>query len=287
MMSITRNQQLTCQQLEELNLLCADCKATDCNIVAIYKHLLSQNRPTSCNLLYYHRKQLIGFLSTFFFYEDACEVPLMVAPAFRKQGIAKRMLREILPLIATDRIKSLLFSSPNGLNDPWLLTRGFNYQSSEYQMQKWQNERMVERNNSLVIRLATPADLPAICAIDGACFQQTLDDMSIRLHTLLHEPNYSVFIALKEGEPIGKAHIHLTSDGARLSDIAIIPPFQGQGLGTAVLTHCINYCLTAKQSNIVLDVETNNQLALRLYTRLGFVISNAYDFWSIPVKKLR
>ena len=281
---LIQNHQINAQQLAQLDVLSTDCKIADGNIVAIYRHLLIDYRPASCNILHYHEEQLIGFLSTFFFYEDRCEMTVMVAPAFRRQGIAKRMLYEILPLIHARNIKTLVFSTPHDLNNLWLMALGFSYQHSEYQMHRQQNEPVAIQDDSLTVRLATHADIPALCFIDSACFSKQQLDMTSRFDNLLNEPNYKLLILHREGVPIGKAHLHLQQDNTRLTDLAILPPVQGLGFGSTLIAHCINYSLATKQPNVILDVETINQQALKLYIHLGFVINNACDFWTIPSK---
>jgi RimJ/RimL family protein N-acetyltransferase len=254
---LTRNHQLTNQEFIDLDSLSAACKLKDGNNVAIYKHLLSQNRPRLCNVLYYHQKQLIGFLSTFFFYGDACEITVMVAPDYRKRGIATQMLKEILPLIQSENIKSLIFSTPHDVNNEWLLAKDFRYLHSEYQMEQQQHYPLPIANKSLVVRFATMDDLAFICAIDDACFPTHQPELAIHIQNQLYDPNYKM------------------------------PQFQKHGFGSTMLAHAVNYSLAANQPKLSLTVEAKNQQALKIYSRLGFKIENAHDFWSIPMEVLR
>lgn len=284
---LIRNHQLNPLQLLELDELCVACKAQDGNNIAVYKHLLSQPRPRLCNILYYHQKQLIGFLSTFFFFEDTCEVSIMVRPDFRRQNIATQMVHDILPLIRSEEIKTLIFSSPHDVNNEALSVREFHYQHCEYLMQRHRDQPAEISNHSLVVRPATINDLAFLCAVDNICFTIHQPDTPIHFQKLLYDPNYRLFVSELNGEPIGKAHLDLQPENTRITDIAILPPYQGQGFGSAMLAHCINYSLANHQPNLILNVETKNQQALKIYTRLGFVINNAYDFWSIPIEVLR
>ncbi len=284
---LTHTSQLTTEQLAELEALCADCKHTDGNIISLYNHILSQNRSIACNVFYHQKNQLVGFLSTFFFYEDACEVAVLVAPTYRKQGIARQMIKANLPLIAAQGIKTLIFSSPNGLNTPWLPAQGFSYEHSEYQMQRRSIDPILSGNHSLMVRAAILADIPAFCTIDEACFSSPQPDMDRRVHHLLNDPEYKLFVAEIDGIPVGKAHIHCQKEGARFTDIAILPHLQGRGFGSELLAHCINYCRAIHLEKISLDVETNNQHALNLYLRLGFAVINSCDFWTIPLQSLQ
>ena len=277
------NNQLSSQQLSDLDELCKDCKRIDGNTIATYQHILSQNRPISCNKLYYQQKRLIGFLSCFFFYEDACEIVLMVAPSARGRGLATQMLNESLPLLMLQQVKTLIFLTPNGLARDWLVNKGLVYKSSEYQMQRCQVEPVVLDPTTLIIRPATDMDLLTLCHIDGVCFPLSPLDVSEHFFNLLNNPNYRLFIAENEGEAIGKAHLSFEHDRVRLTNVGVLPRLQRHGFGRTLLSHCINYCLAIQQYKICLDVETNNEQALRLYARLGFSTNNAYDLWSISM----
>lgn len=278
--------QLTTKQLAELDVLCADCKQSDGNIVPLYKHIIKEDRPLACNILYYQQNKLIGFMSSFFFYEDACEISIMVAPTFRRQGIATKMMKEALPQLSLQGIKNLIFSAPHNLNANWLSANEFHYQRSEYQMERLKPTPIISTDNVFSVRPASIDDLAMLCAIDSACFSTHQPNLIMRTHQLLNDDDYKLFIAEASGSTIGKAHIHCQKRSARLTDIAILPEFQRQGYGSKLLIHCINYCLTNKLGNIYLDVEANNQHALNLYLRLGFIVINAYDFWIIPIQSL-
>ena len=97
----------------------------------------------------------------------------------------------------------------------------------------------------------------------------------------MHSREYKIILAFKNNQLIGKAHLRWEKKSTTLSDIAIIPAHQGNGYGTALIAHCINHSLSEGTTLINLDVETHNLKALNLYTRLGFMIQNACDYWSI------
>ena len=275
--------QLDSQQLIALDLLSASCKKTDGNLPAIYRHLLGKDRGRPANILYYmdpsDESRLTAFLGAFFFYEKSCEIGLMVAPECRRQGIASKMIETMLPLIKAEDVETLVFSSPHRLNDDWLSSMGLHYQGSEFQMQRHNQEPIALQKISDSIRLATQRDIPALCAIDNACFPAQNISMPARFQNILNDPANCLFIIEQANIPVGKAHLSWQTHGARLSDIAILPSLQGRGLGTVLLAHCINHALGEHKPEIILDVETTNRQALDLYTRLGFIINNAHDYF--------
>ena len=279
-MMLIQTHQLDEQQLNALDALCESCKKTDGNIVAIYRHLIEKYRTRPANLLRYQEK-LVGFLGAFFFLEKTCELAIMVAPEFRKKGIASELIRAILPLLKDESVETLVFSAPHGLNDDWFSTIGLQYQNSEYQMQRTHLQPIATVNQTNTIRAANQDDIQVLCAIDIACFPNQHANMPSRFQELLNDPNQRLFLIEQDHIPIGKAHINWQEHGVRLTDIAIIPKEQGRGLGYALLAHCINHALAVNKPMIRLDVETNNKQALGLYTRLGFQINNATDYWCI------
>ncbi|KTD20915.1 N-terminal acetyltransferase, GNAT family [Legionella lansingensis] len=283
---IISNTQLDEKQLQSVETLAALCQDYDGGIPALYYHLLTQKRTSENNVLFLQDEQLIGFLSIYFFYSDACEVSLLVSPSHRRQGIAKQLLKTILPLLRAKEIKSLIFSMPSLKDNTWLTQRGFFYCHSEYQMQRNSYEPILIPAPNLEIHKADLSDIPALCAIDEACFSGQQVDMTTRFQMLLNDNNYTLMLALHEKKPVGKAHIHWQEKGAILSDIAILPQHQGRGWGGEMLAYCINHALTQGKTKLTLDVETSNRNALNLYTRYGFTTINASDFWLIPVDKM-
>ena len=278
---LIQTSELDHNQLAAIDALSAECKHTDGNMIAIYRHLLVKDRGRPSNILYYHKQRLTGFLGAFFFHEKICEIAVMVAPTSRRHRVASRMLNAVLALLYAEGIERVVFSSPHGLNDHWFPALNLSFQGSEFQMQRHARDPLPIQTSSTHIRIANDDDIPALCAIDKACFSSQKTDMPARFHSLLHDPEMCLFIINQDDVTLGKAHLTWQPTGARLSDVGITPSAQGRGLGTALLTHCINHALAANKSTIVLDVEPTNTQALGLYTRLGFTMTNAHDYWNI------
>ena len=252
----------------------------------MFTHILSQHRAFPASFLYYEQQALIGFLSAYFFYDDAVEVSLLVHPLYRKQGIAKQLLQAIIPLVQFHNYTKLIFSTPTNLNNKWLLGYGYVYSHSEYYMERTELTPILDTNRNLTFKSATAEDIDTLCTLDELCFPQKHGDLPHRFEHLLDSREYELFVAFHHETPIGKAHIRWENEGATLSDIAITPQQQGKGFGTALIAHCINQALSEGKPAINLDVETHNKRALNLYTRLGFAVHNACDYWVIETDKL-
>lgn len=284
---LSTTNQLNKDQLNDLELLKNECKKADGSVPNLYTHLLAQKRTLPSIVMYYDKQKLIGFLSVFFFYDDAVEVSIIIHPKHRRKGLAKKLLRNILPLVKEQGFFKLIFSSPAHLNNQWLRDIGFNYMHSEHYMERNDLTPLLDYKNNLTYRTATEKDIPLLCVLDEACFFKQQDELIPRFEHILSDRTYEIVLAFENNNLIGKAHIRWEKHGATLSDIAVLPVRQGKGLGTALISHCINYALTEGKPNLNLDVETHNQKALNLYTRLGFLTQNSCDYWEIDLNELQ
>ena len=283
---LKQTNQLNEIQLQDLEHLEKLCKKIDGSVPNLYPHLLTQPRTLPTIQLNYEQEQLTGFLNAYFFYQDAVEIALLIHPDARRQGLAKQLIRNILPLIQEHDYPKLIFSSPAHLNNHWLVALGFTYQHSEYSMERHDLNPVLSCKKQLVFRPATPEDIPQLCLLDEVCFHKTNDELMPRFQHILNDRNYQVLLAFDQDQFVGKAHLRWQKHGATLSDIAIMPQRQGHGLGTSLITHCINYALSEGKPHLSLDVETHNKTALNLYTRLGFLTHNACDYWVLQTNQL-
>jgi ribosomal protein S18 acetylase RimI-like enzyme len=70
------------------------------------------------------------------------------------------------------------------------------------------------------------------------------------------------------GEPAGRLYLHRRPGEVRIMDLALLPPYRGQGIGTRLLRQVLADGQAAGRP-VTIHVEKFNP-ALRLYERLGF-----------------
>ncbi len=275
-------EQLNTHELKSLEQLAKRCKTEDGNKIAFYPDLLANKRPKPSSVLLFNKNILIGFASAFFFELDKAEITLLVHPKHRGHHLAKTCLQTLLDNITQYRpVPKLSFSVPRGLWQQALLQQGLVYQNSEYEM-KYVAPKACSLSSNLQdinVRQATFEDMPILCELDQRCFPSTNAHSEFRFNTLLTRKQHAIFVLIQQNRIIGKAHVNWDSKTAFLSDIAILPEMQQQGFGTKIIAYCIDFAHQLPQKNIRLSVETHNQNALKLYSHLGFHITNAIDYW--------
>lgn len=74
---------------------------------------------------------------------------------------------------------------------------------------------------------------------------------------------------VSDGVDVGRIRLVTASDQIEIAGLQVLPMYQNHGIGTAVVRRIIEQAQTAGRS-VVLEVETDNPDAQRLYERLDF-----------------
>jgi len=127
------------------------------------------------------------------------------------------------------------------------------------------------------IRRATPADLPALVALERRAFNT--DHLSRRQYRH-HITNTSaaVLAAVDAGGLLGKAVVFFRQNTvvARLYSIAVAPEARGRGVGEALVGAVERTARAHGCKRLRLEVRQDNAGAIRLYERLGYRRFGAY-----------
>ena len=77
----------------------------------------------------------------------------------------------------------------------------------------------------------------------------------------------------------------LVFDEIHINNVAVLPQFRGQGMGTTLMHHVLAEARRLGAMRATLEVRASNGAALRLYERLGFyVAATRKNYYSHPVE---
>ena len=77
----------------------------------------------------------------------------------------------------------------------------------------------------------------------------------------------------------------LVFDEIHINNVAVLPQFRGQGMGTAVMRHVLDEARRLGARRATLEVRASNEGARRLYERLGFYVAGVRPrYYSSPVE---
>ncbi|MHA1649214.1 MAG: GNAT family N-acetyltransferase [Candidatus Helarchaeota archaeon] len=93
--------------------------------------------------------------------------------------------------------------------------------------------------------------------------------------SLIHKTEGEMFIAEKDGVPVGFATIHKEPTNEwKFGPIIVTPSAQGQGIGYQLLQLCIDFARSKNVSQIYLKVHEHNENAINLYKKSGFILKD-------------
>jgi ribosomal protein S18 acetylase RimI-like enzyme len=86
------------------------------------------------------------------------------------------------------------------------------------------------------------------------------------------EPGGEIFFALEGDEVVGTvAMIRMNEKHFELAKMAVSPKSRGRGIGDKLMQVCIDYGVKHGVKSIILESNTKQGAAIRLYRRFGFV----------------
>ena len=120
----------------------------------------------------------------------------------------------------------------------------------------------------MLIRKAAEADLPALCALETACFPDPWSRKSIR-DTLLEERSFFA-VAESGGEIVGYINTTYILDEMELNRICTLPGYRRQGAGRRLLQAAFDFAAGHGIRAFFLEVRASNAPAQALYRAAGF-----------------
>jgi ribosomal protein S18 acetylase RimI-like enzyme len=275
-MLITDINTLSAKQCQEVCALYDVCVKHDGNGVSLYQHSLHEPRYHKSTVLAYDNNALVGFLRAFFFYPGMVEVALFIVPHKRKQGLARKLVQKVLPLLQSQGIVKLVFSVVPNIN--FAAHLNLKYDKSEYQMTyNWQAYNAPAEFTG--VRLASMLDIKNLCLLEHLCFVNTPLTLEDYFTSLLNDNKYVLLVLEHSGSVIAKSHIIDYDEYLRFTNIGVLPQHQGLGFGRTIIAASLAYVAMRVRKPIYLDVETQNAHAVKLYADLGFIVKNSTDYY--------
>ena len=120
----------------------------------------------------------------------------------------------------------------------------------------------------LTIRPAVPADLPALAALEQACFSHPWSENGLA-ETM--QNGRSLFLAAeREGEVLGYLGMEFVLDEGSITNVAVFPQYRRRGAAGKLLDVFLRFARANHLAFLTLEVRPSNAAAIALYTRFGF-----------------
>lgn len=119
---------------------------------------------------------------------------------------------------------------------------------------------------------AVPDQAAEIAALHARLFSPSWSEESVR--ALLEHPASTAFIAVVGGPPkvtVGFAMAQLAADEAEILSLGVAPEWQRKGVGRRLVEGIARAAQRAEARKLFLEVAADNDAALALYRRAGFL----------------
>ncbi|MFD2445152.1 GNAT family N-acetyltransferase [Bacillus sp. CGMCC 1.16607] len=267
---------LTSKQLCDIKELQQACEAGEDFQLKLNWDML-QTRPENevHDFFHYENEKLVGFIGLYGF-GNKVELCGMVHPDYRRKGIFTQLFNEAEKLMAERKYKVILLNAPTKSESAkgFIQTIPCTYSISEHQMQ-W-HEKELEKNEEVTLRPAEPQDLELEIQLEVQCFGFEEDEA----REYNQQPRLvDEYYMIESGDKaVGKMRVSHTNGEAWIYGFAVLPEYQGKGIGRKALTNVI-VDENRAGNPIFLEVEAKNDNALRLYESCGFKAYHSQDYY--------
>ncbi|MDR4984943.1 GNAT family N-acetyltransferase [Bacillus cereus] len=286
-MNIEKKKALTAneiQQMKDLAYICGQHDQIDYSSDLHENFLTTRNKEEINDFLFYDDTQLIGALSMYDF-ERPTKLELLgfVHPNYRKQQIGTTLLQTAMKEIQKREVDVALLiingESTSGKSFADYLK--LPYQYSEYSMEFKSKKIQKTPENTIQLTLASTESLPDLIDISSKAFGDSVENTAIWLQKMLKSSSHQVYSALIDNNVIGTITVTHQEHFTTLSGFAVHPFHQGRGYGKDILTNIVHRLISEGVATIILDVETRNNNALKLYTHCGFEIIMKHNYYDL------
>jgi ribosomal protein S18 acetylase RimI-like enzyme len=167
-----------------------------------------------------------------------------------------------------------LYYSGNDIHNDWLrdilLPREFVPYRLLYSYDKFDYSVPTKGNTRVRVRPVERGDIPALLAIEEACFEDFWRYEALSFEDIAATHPYFV-VAELNGKVVGYQFNALEGEFGYLVRIAVHPSVSGQGIGARLMSEAIAFFKKAKVLRIMLNTQDDNTHAHRLYEWFGFV----------------
>ena len=270
---------LTSEQLKGIQHLQDQCEQHDNITLKLNWEMLRERQDDSLDFFMWKDDELIAYLALYGF-GSTVEVCGMVKPEERRNGHFTTLWLQAQQAIQSKRFNKVLFNAPgtSESSKKWMAVQPCTYSFSEFHMH-WKPKALAE-TAGVQLRESTPADKAFETALDAEAFSLSIEDAVSYYDERLSRERETRYIIEVDETPVGKIRVMRNQDESYLSGFAVLAECRGKGYGNQALQWIVKQELPTGNS-IKLDVETQNDHALKLYERIGFVQQERQDYYEV------
>lgn len=270
----------------QVETLAAACRQVEPIAMSLYLEESPVGSDDTNQFAFWQDDELVGFVVLFG--NDPIEIIGMVRPEYRRKGIGRALLQTaIAEGERRGETQALLIcegSSSSG--QAFVEAVGGTYRFAEYRMvlDRDRFARSQRGEETVILQQATIDDLEQLVALRIAAIEgQSEQGIRQYTQTYLQRADQRFFIGLLDGKPIGTLRVDEDGTTAGIYAFVVLPELRGRGYGRQILLQTLDRLVAEDWETIMLEVETQNRNALRLYERCGFQETTTYHYYHLAI----
>lgn len=123
----------------------------------------------------------------------------------------------------------------------------------------------------LTVSIGSESDISGILKIESLCYNGKIPWNEYALQHEIKNNNRAIYLIVRQStKPVGFIGAWLVEEEAHITNVAVIPNYQKQGIATFLISELQKISEHEGMQKMSLEVRISNDTAQRLYAELGF-----------------
>lgn len=280
---------LTFQVRQDIEALIALCKQHEpIDLPLLLDSVPPPENDENLYFMYYQEAVLVGAASTWPGHE--IEVIGAVHPRHRRQRVGSALLDALKHEARRRGVEEMLLvceeGAPSGA--AFVQAMGARYEYGEYRMEldRALYAQCTAPPKTLDLRRADATDQDTL--VDLLSTSRELDERAARDMTAswLNAANQHLYLGWLDDRAAGMIRLHQGESSVFLYSFLVHPDLRGRGYGRQMLMGVLDALVAEGWPHIMIEVATDNTVALSLYRSVGFCAVAAYQYYRLAIEPL-
>jgi ribosomal protein S18 acetylase RimI-like enzyme len=246
------------------------------------------NQEMNSIFLMYDGNQLISLLTMFVPTQQEAEITALTLPSHRDKGYFKELLSKAVEELIKYEIPEVLFVlERQSITGKHVITHiNAQYDFTEYSMRLDIRQYLPLVSNRLKYLKPKMEDLKSLIETSMRIFEDSYEDAQGVIVNNFQSFTRDQYLGILNAEIIGMGSSSRDGNEVSIFGFGITPEFRGKGYGYDLLHIIVGHLRQSGIREIVIEVDSNNTHAYKLYQKFGFQIESAYEYYRKKTSEL-
>jgi ribosomal protein S18 acetylase RimI-like enzyme len=207
----------------------------------------------------------------------------MVHPRFRRRGVFGALLAQAKAICVEQHTLALILICDSRSESGHRFLKSINasllFAEHGMRLASWQPREVGDV--SVVLQRAVLADAEQIAAILAEDAGMAMQSFLPMIRRSIADGSRHYYVAKVDSTTIGTVNIDVIDGLPYIYGFVVVPEQRGKGYGRQMLTRLLDLIAAEHSGPILLEVETENLVALSLYSSLGFEITQTFEYFRV------